>query len=75
MKKPKSNINLATFQKYFQGIPPMSLMYDLEGIEIRKADLEELLSEYGLNRYFPFFEDLSKWLQVFPEFRSEEHHV
>ena len=67
MKKPKSNNKLSLFQKYFQGIPPISLMYDMEKVEIRKDDLEELLSEYGLIKHFQFFEELSKWLQIFPE--------
>ena len=62
MKKPKSNDNLSKFQKYFQGIPPFSLMHDLEKVENKKADLEELLSEYGLNKNFQFFEDLVKWI-------------
>lgn len=62
MKKPKSNDSLSKLRKYFRGIPPFSLMHDLEKVEIRKADLEELLSEYGLNKNFQFFEDLVKWI-------------
>jgi hypothetical protein len=75
MKKPKSNNNLATFQKYFKGIPPISLMYDLEKVEIRKADLEELLSDYGLSKHFLFFEELSKWIPPYQDliFHNKEY--
>jgi hypothetical protein len=74
MKKPISNNNLATFQKYFPIILEELTFSDQDGneinlneikfdeIKINKADLEELLSEYGLSKKYQFFEELSKWL-------------
>lgn len=67
----KIKYELPIFQKYFKGIPPMALIYKLEELqEIRKSDLEELLSEYGLINHFPFFEEISKWLPAFKDSTS-----
>jgi len=64
MKKKDSIEN--SIRKYFHIIVPISLIYELEELEeIKKTDLEELLSDYGLINHSAFFEELSKWLPAY----------